>query len=77
MPCRVGITTDPPTRKSKWKSQVNGFRNWCIIQRFSSRKNAQEYEDWYAKRYGFLASHGGMSAMGPWYVYRFDYSRKR
>ena len=28
MPCRVGITTDPATRKAYWEGQVVGFRNW-------------------------------------------------
>jgi len=77
MPCRVGITTDPDRRKSEWESQVVGFRNWRLLKKFGSRKQAQEYEDLYASRYNCLASHGGMKTRGPWYVYRFDYTRVR
>ena len=58
-------------------SQVYGFRNWQLLKKFSSREKAQENEDWYAKRYGCHAHHGGKSASGPWYVYRFDYTRDR
>ena len=77
MPCRVGITTDPDTRRDQWKSQVVGFTNWRILSNFRSRAEAQEYETRYAKRYGCHAYHGGADAPGTWYVYRFDYTRTR
>jgi hypothetical protein len=77
MPCKVGITTDPVRRRSEWMSQVVGLSNWRLLKRFSSRERAQEYEDWYAQRYGCQAHHGGMKSRGPWYVYRFDYTRVR
>jgi len=59
MPCRVGITTDPKTRKLFWQSQVVGFTNWRILSKFKDRAEAQAYETRYARRYGCQASPGG------------------
>ena len=77
MPCRVGITTDPDTRRAYWQNQVTGFTNWRILKSFRHRAEAQEYETQYAEKYGCQAAPGGADAPGPWYVYRFDYTRKR
>jgi len=77
MPCRVGITTDPEVRRAYWQSQVAGFKNWRILNRFRSREEAQGYESRYARRYGCQAAPGGADAPGTWYVYRFDYTRTR
>ena len=77
MPCRVGITTDPDTRRAFWQAQVVGFANWRILTTFRSKEKAQEYETWYARRYGCQAYAGGPDAPGTWYVYRFDYTRRR
>lgn len=77
MPCRVGITTDLEVRKRQWERKVVGLKNWRILKECLTRKEAQEYEDWYKKRYGCVAFGGGNTAKGPWYVYRFDYIRKR
>jgi len=74
MPCRVGITTDPESRKAFWASKVVGFTNWQILTQFPSKEKAQEYESWYAAKYGCQASPGGAEASGTWYVYRFDYT---
>ena len=75
MPCRVGITTDPQTRKSYWQSQVVGMYNWKIIGKHNSKEDAQEHETNYAVKHNCLAFPGGASAAGTWYVYRFDYLR--
>lgn len=75
MPCRVGITTDPETRKAYWKTKVVGFKDWRILKSFRSRKQAQEYETWYANRYGCKSAPGGADASGTQYVYRFDYTK--
>ena len=56
MPRRVGITTDPDTRRAYWQNQVVGFTNWRILSRFRSRTEAQAYETRYARRYGCQAS---------------------
>lgn len=75
MPCRVGITTDPDTRRSAWESRVTGLRNWQILGKYTNRSDAQAHETRYAKTYGCKASPGGADARGLWYVYRFDYDR--
>jgi len=77
MPCRVGITTDPDTRRAYWQNQVVGFRNWQILNRFRSKAEAQGYETRYARRHGCQAYAGGPDAPGTWYAYRFDYTRRR
>jgi len=64
MPCRVGITTDPDTRREQWRSQVVGFTNWKVLDSFRSRAAAQEYVTWYARRYGCHAYHGGADVPG-------------
>ena len=48
MPCRVGMTTDPETRRAYWGSHVVGFKNWRILKTFSRKAEAQEYETQYA-----------------------------
>jgi len=77
MPCRVGITTDPDARRAFWDNQVIGLTNWRILGKYRIRAEAQQYETQYASRYGCHASPGGADAPGPWYVYRFDYTRTR
>ncbi len=75
MSCRVGITTDPHTRRAYWQNQVVGFTNWRILKSFRHKTEAQEYETQYAERYRCQAHAGGPDAPGIWYVYRFDYTR--
>jgi len=77
MPCRVGITTDLTTRRAYWQAHVIGFANWRILEKSRSKEKAQEYETWYAGRYGCRAHAGGPDTPGTWYVYRFDYTRER
>jgi hypothetical protein len=77
MPCRVGITTDPHTRKAYWEAHVVGFNNWRIVEKFRSKDKAQQYESWYANRYNCRAHAGGPDTPGIWYVYRFDYIREK
>lgn len=77
MPCRVGITTNPKTRKADWERKVVGLKNWRIIRKFQSRKEAQEYETKYAKKYRCKANPGGNEADGIWHVYRFEYTRMK
>ncbi len=75
MPCRVGMTTDPETRRTYWESQVVGLTNWRILGKYSRREEAQQHESQYASKYGCRAHAGGADATAPWYVYRFDYIR--
>ena len=77
MPCRVGMTTDPESRRASWENKVVGLTNWRILGKYRSREEAQASETRYASRYGCQASPGGPDATGTWYVYRFDYTRKR
>ena len=78
MPCRVGITTDLKTRKSYWSNKVNGFKKWRKLREFKNKKEAQDYENWYAKRYKCKAHAGGPETPGTWCAYRFNYhSMKR
>jgi len=77
MPCRVGITTNPDERKAYWESQVVGLKNWSIIGQYSSKSQAQEHENRYARNTGCKAHAGGPDTRGTWYVYRFDYSRSK
>ena len=77
MPCRVGITTDPNARRAYWQTQIIGLTNWRILGSYRSRLQAQQYETQYAARYGCQAAPGGAGARGPWYVYRFNYTRTR
>ncbi len=75
MLCRVGITTDPDTRRAYWQNRVVGFGNWQILKSFGSKAMAQEYEALYAEKHRCQAFPGGADALGTWYVYRFDYIR--
>ena len=77
MPCRVGITTDPVTRRATWERNVSGLKNWRILAKYRSRKKAQEHETRYANTYGCQASPGGAGVGGTWHVYRFDYTRTK
>lgn len=75
MPCRVGITTNPAGRKSYWEGQVVGLKNWQILAKYATKAEAQVYETTYAESHGCHASPGGQDAIGPWFVYHFEYTR--
>lgn len=80
MHCYVGMTTDPERRRAQWENTVDGLRNWKILKRFDSEYSydrALDYERDYARQHGCEAEPGGRRAPGPWYVYYFEYSRKR
>lgn len=77
MPCRVGITTNPEERKAYWNRNVHGLSNWRIIGTHKTKKAAQAQESNYAIKHGCHAHPGGEDVPGPWYVYKFDYTRKK
>lgn len=80
MPCYVGMTTDPERRRAEQENAVVGLRSWKILKRFdtgNSYDRALVYEEDYARRHGCEAEPGGRRAPGPWYVYYFEYTRKR
>ena len=84
MPCRVGMTTDPATRKAYWEGQVVGLRNWT--QSYAGTKGAAQAEENSRKNTRNLLGHrgtchghpgGGDPDNGQWYVYEFEYDRAR
>ena len=77
MPCRVGITIDPAARRAYWGNRVKGLEGWRIIGTHPTRVAAQDQQTAYAANYGCVSSPGGAPVKGPWYVYRFDYTRDR
>ena len=74
MPCRVGMTQYPYTRRDQWKEKHPTLRNWKILGEYNSKKEAQKKETQFALIYG---CHYGEGGRGPekakWYVYKFDY----
>lgn len=77
MPCRVGITTNPQERRAFWESQVHGLRNWRILAKYSTKKEAQDHETRHALSYNCKASGGGRDADGIWHVYKFEFTRSK
>lgn len=73
MACRVGITTDPESRKAYWKSVHPSLYGWTILGTYSTRAAAQARENAEAAAGSCAASPGGADAPGPWYVYKFSY----
>ena len=73
MACRIGITTDPESRKADWERKYPNLRNWRILETHQTKSQAQQAEDRLASQYGCEAHHGGGSDPGPWSVYKFDY----
>ena len=76
MGCRVGITTDPISRKKDWGLKYPRMKNWKVSKPYSSRKAAQAEETRLAARYGCDAHYGGRdpdNTSAKWYVYRFNY----
>ena len=81
MVCRIGITTNVEKRRQVWKSECFGFNSWKILDGpFSNREHAQRRETELANKYNCIAHGGGSKPNNPnakWYVYRFNYIRKR
>lgn len=78
MGCRVGITTDPESRKEDWERDCPGLKNWRIIAEGLSRSAAQKKEDEYEEEHDCEAYRGGRNPependQNNWSVYRFDY----
>jgi len=84
MPCKIGITTNPESRRVYWQNQAMAFTNWQILEIFRSKTAAKEYETAYALRHGCEAELVDSDALGAakesttehdwWYVYHFDYA---
>ncbi len=54
---------------------MSGVADWTVLREFISLAEAEEYEAWYADRYGCQRSPiDGGDEGSRWYVYRFDYT---
>jgi len=73
--CRVGITTDPYTRRQYWAAQHPTLRNWEIV----SAHDAKDAAEWAAHRLSQERDCSGVDvdAAPPtpsaWHVYIFEY----
>lgn len=74
MACRVGMTTDPITRKAYWSSIHPTLRNWNIVAEYDSKSKAQVFETEYSRLRGCVAGPGGEGPeYAKWYVYEFEH----
>lgn len=73
MACRVGITRDPARRKQEW-GKKHTVRNWKILERGLTYKQAQEKETRLAKKLSCVSHPGGAKDNSrSWCVYRFEF----
>ncbi len=77
MSCRIGITTDPDTRRADWERQVVGLRDWRLLRTFGAKPGAKKYAAQYAEKYGCRMSSVDMNVGGTWYVYRYNFTKVR
>ena len=74
MACRVGITTDPGTRRKEWEAAHPDLTDWRILAERPTKTEAQRAGETEALRAGCVAEAG---AYGPesarWFVYYFRY----
>lgn len=74
MACRIGITTNPGERRQYWEGRHPNLRNWQILGRYNTRRDAQRAESRLALRYNCHAHQGGAGdEYAEWCVYKFDY----
>lgn len=73
MSCRIGITTNPDTRRAQWEKDLGRKVRFTILQTCATQSEAQQAETALAALNGCISSPGGQPANGPWYVYRIDY----
>ena len=78
MGCRVGITTDLETRRKHWESQYYGFSGWTVVSTHYSKSAAQAKESEKARQHGCVSHPGGSGPeKATWYVYHFNFTRKK
>jgi len=70
---KVGVTTDPTSKRSFYQNQTNNFSNWQVIETFTSREEAMEFAILYADNHGFTLEPEEPDNGLIWYVYRFEY----
>ena len=74
MACRVGMTTDLDERRAHWASQHPTMRNWQILHKVYTKREALDWEKKHAELRGCESGQGGGGPdNGVWYVYYFEY----
>jgi hypothetical protein len=76
MPCRIGITTNPGRRKREWQEEHPNLRDWEILGRYDTRRQAQAVENRLTTENGWYSAPGGRepnNANTKWAVYKFYY----
>ena len=69
------MTTKPEERQIYWSLKYPTMKNWKILDRGLTRKQAQDLETRVANNHGCESSHGGNDPDEPskWCVYHFEY----
>ena len=75
MSCRIGITADLERRKKEWQREYPTWKRWTILEKHSTKAEAQAAETRLAKHHGCQAYRGGREPefTDLWYVYRFEF----
>ena len=76
MACRVGITTNLTERKAYWRREQPSMYGFEVLDKYSSRQEAEAAEKQFADRFGCRHNPGGASPNeygATWYVYLFYY----
>lgn len=77
MACRIGVTTDPESRRARWEQwclrQGHPMKNWEIVGEFSIQEEAEEAGNDLAAKLGGEASPGAPDMDGPWHLYKVEY----
>ncbi len=74
MACRIGMTTNPDSRRKDWEREHKKITGWKILSTHRSKTAAQEAEKRLAKRHRCISYPGGSGAeKATWHVYKFNY----
>jgi len=74
MACRIGINTDPDERREYWRNRYSSLYGWEILEKCSSKSEAQAAETRLARQCGCESNPGGGGKeYDTWYVYKFSY----
>ena len=74
MACRIGITTNPGERRRYWESQHPNLSKWQILERHTTKSDAQAAETRLAEEHKCVAHPGGDGdEHDDWVVYKFEY----
>jgi len=70
---KVGVTTDPKTKRSFYQNQFENFYNWQILETFTCREDASKCAILYSEYYGYNLEPEEPETGLIWYVYRFEF----